>query len=110
MNRIINEPFFKERKEIIIPAYTRPTLQESFRKVRGVLWWQLSLETGDITQVTFNSVTAGYKAGVQERIDVKKLTLYAPAINKKNAEKKFIKQIKDLKTQSNIIQWMDNAN
>lgn len=96
----------KEKTVHIAQIAARNTLLNSFRKIAGVRWWQLKLETGNIEEVSFDSVTAGYKAGVQDRINIKPMTLYCPAINKRNAEKKFKKMVTELTMQGKAIEMI----
>lgn len=85
----------------------RKQFLNGFRKIPGVKWWQLTLEDGEITEVVFDKINAGYKAGVQYRIDIKKNTLYVPAVNKKNAERKFRPMIEELIGTGNVLQLLN---
>lgn len=103
---LLKENEAKERSVNVANIAGSKALLQTFRKLPGVDWWELKLETGEVNKVDFDSVTAGYKAGVQNRVDIKPMTLYCPAINKRNAEKKFSKMVLELSQQGKVLQWI----
>lgn len=97
-NRIVNVKQINKTKAFI----------KGYRKRKGMKFWMLDMTTGEITIAKFNSVTAGYKAGVQNRIDAQAGMLYVQAVNKLNAERKFIPMVKRVIEQGAVLQYLDN--
>lgn len=90
--------------EVQTPIRKSNELQKRFRRIPGVRWWQLDTSTGEVDEVKFDSVTAAFEGDVQNRIDVKEGILYVPAINKRNAERKFMDMVQELALQGTVLQ------
>lgn len=72
-------------------------------------FYELDLESGNIAEAKPDSVTAGYKAGVQNRVEIKPGKIYVTAVNVKNAERKFIPMVNRLITVGSVLEIIENS-
>lgn len=59
----------------------------------GQKWWQFQISNGELKEAEYENTTSSLKGKIVRKLVVKSGFLYCVAINKKNAEKKFIKQL-----------------
>lgn len=101
----------RDRTAVVKQHQKTSAFLKGFRNIPGVKWWQLNCNPdgenfGQVIEVTFDQVNAGYLAGVQNRINVRPHTLYVPAINRANAERKFRPMIEDIINEGSILKYI----
>jgi hypothetical protein len=93
-----NQPAKEEQIEIVSQKEVQKQLKHlgSIRLQRGHTLWEVNMKTGMITPATYETQAADFKAaakgiqGVRRKLISKEGCMYIPALNKKNAAKKFV--------------------
>lgn len=91
-------PELKVKEEDVRPAEEkRQNLIGSLKAIRGLTLWEIEKETGEIKAAVFEEVNAsmknGKEGGLKKKLLMKKGCFYVEALNKKNALRKFNRQI-----------------
>ena len=74
-----------------VPAKRQEVYMGALRPKPGQKVWQCDLKTGEVKEAEFDNTTVNALAPHKKKVRVKPGHIYAVAINKANAEKKFVK-------------------
>jgi hypothetical protein len=88
----------KAAKEVTIPSPTEHKYLGTMRKINGLTVWKCNLATMEIAKAEFEKEEATFEmaklqAGTRRKIVREQNHIYCQALNMKNAEKKFAKEI-----------------
>lgn len=87
-NKVENE--ILRQKEVKKPIKLIGTVKPQ----RGQIMWELNLNDGAVNPATYNEATVNTKGEIRKKLIMKDGFLYALAINKRNAQKKFLKMLR----------------
>lgn len=79
--------------EVVAPVKSEVKFLGSLKPCKGHTLYELDLRTMLIVEAVFESINAGLNGAVRKKIVVRDNCLYASALNKQNADKKFHKMV-----------------